>query len=284
MQPERPGDPQGGSTAGEKAAADKLNLAPNVRRIRAFWRSIPSAPRCKLCTSPFGGPGGAVLRLAGKGRWPANPNYCRWCFKSLYTKRQGAEIECSLLFADVRGSTGLAEAMPARDYRALLDRFYKTSMSVLVEHEAIVDKFVGDEVIGIFVPALTGGEHARQAVDAGLELLGATGQGTDAPWIPVGIGVNTGIAYVGAVGTAEHVEFTALGDAVNVTARLASAAGPGELLVSDSTADAIGLTDVSLERRQLDLRGRTEATGVVVLHADDIVGRKSGSVGSSLDS
>jgi adenylate cyclase len=221
-----------------------------------------------MCTGPFGGPGGAVRRLVGLGPWPANPKYCRGCFKTLYTKREGAEIECSLLFADVRGSTGLAESMPARDYRALLDRFYKTAMAVLVEHEAIVDKFVGDAVIGIFIPALTGGEHARQAVSAGLELLQSTGQGTDAPpWIPIGIGVNTGVAYVGAVGTAEHVEFTALGDAVNVTARLASAAGAGELLVTDATADAIGLTDSALERRQLDLRGKTETTSVVVLHA-----------------
>lgn len=267
MEPPRPDDPHGGPTAGEKAAADTLNLAPNVRRLRAFWRSLPSAPRCKMCTGPFGGPGGAVRRLMGLGPWPANPKYCRGCFKTLYTKREGAEIECSLLFADVRGSTGLGESMPARDYRALLDRFYKTAMAVLVEHEAIVDKFVGDEVIGIFVPALTGGEHARQAVSAGLELLRATGQGTDAPWIPIGVGVNTGVAYVGAVGTAEHVEFTALGDAVNITARLASTAGAGELLVTDSTAGALGLADASLERRQLDLRGKTETTSVVVLHA-----------------
>ena len=272
QQPSVPGDPQGGPTAGEKAAADTLNLSPQVRTFRRFWRSLPSAPRCKLCTAPFGGPGGAVLRVLGKGRWPANPRYCRGCFKSLYQNRAGAEIECSLLFADVRGSTGLAEGMAARDYRTLIDRFYETTMAVLVEHEAIVDKFVGDEVIGIFVPVLTGGEHARQAVDAGLELLGATGHGTDAPWIPVGIGVNTGIAYVGAVGTAEHVEFTALGDAVNVTARLASAAGPGELLVTDSTMAAIGAEYPGVERRQLDLRGKTEATSVVVLGVTSVIG------------
>jgi len=271
VEPARPGDPQGGLTAGEKAAADKLNIPPNVRGRRAFWRSIPNAPRCKLCTSPFGGPGGAVLRLLGKGPWPANPSYCRWCFKALYNKREGAEIECTLLFADVRGSTGLAESMAARDYRALLDRFYETAMAVLVEHEAIVDKFVGDEVIGIFIPALTGGEHARQAVSAGLELLQATGQGTDAPWIPIGIGVNTGVAYVGAVGTADHVEFTALGDAVNVTARLASAAGAGELLVTNSAELALGTPVDGIERRQLDLRGKSESTGVVVLGADSVI-------------
>jgi adenylate cyclase len=205
------------------------------------------------------------LRLLGKGPWPANPSYCRWCFKDLYKKRAGAEIECTLLFVDIRGSTALAETMPARDYRTLLDRFYVTAMAVLVEHEAVVDKFVGDEVIGIFIPALTGGEHASAAIDAGVEVLRATGHETDAPWVPVGAGVNTGTAYVGAVGTADHVEFTALGDAVNVTARLASAAGAGEVLVTESAARAADMAVAGLERRHLDLRGRTEATDVLVL-------------------
>jgi adenylate cyclase len=238
---------------------------PRLRRLRRMWRTIPSAPRCKMCTSPFGAPGGPLLRLIGKGRWPGNPKYCAGCFKSLYRKRDGAEIECSLLFADIRGSTRLAESMRAGEYRTLLDRFYATAADILVEHDAIVDKFVGDEVIGIFVPALTGGDHAPQAIDAGLDLLRATGHETDAPWAPIGIGINTGEAFVGVVGTADHIEFTALGDNVNVTARLASAAGAGEILVSDATARAASLAPNGLERRRLDLRGRSESTDVVVL-------------------
>ena len=169
------------------------------------------------------------------------------------------------MFVDIRGSTGMAESMPAREYRILLDRFYATVMAVMVEHEAVVDKFVGDEVIGIFIPALAGAEHARAAVDAAVATLRATGHGTDTPWIPVGAGVNTGTAYVGAVGTAEHVEFTALGDAVNIAARLASAAGPGEVLVTESAARASNLQVDGLERRHLDLKGKTEATDVLVL-------------------
>jgi adenylate cyclase len=233
---------------------------------------LPSAPRCKICTSPFGPPFGPVLRLVGKGRWPGNPMYCSGCFKDLYTHREGAEIECTLFFADIRGSTGLAESMPPNEFRALLDRFYAVASDVLVRHEGVVDKFVGDEVVGIFVPVLTGGFHARRAIDAALDLLRATGHGGNAPWVPVGVGVNTGTAYVGAVGTAEHVEFTALGDAVNVTARLASAAGRGELLLTDAAARAAGLELPDLERRQLDLRGKSAATDVVVL----TVGRSTG--------
>ena len=228
---------------------------------------LPSAPRCKMCTSPFGPPLGPILRVVGKGRWPGNPAYCGGCFRDLYRHREGAEIECSLFFADIRGSTGLAERLSAAKFRVLLDRFYATAADVLVRHEAVVDKFVGDEVVAIFVPALTGGRHAHQAVDAGLELLRATGHGTPAPWLPIGIGVNTGTAYVGAVGTAEHVEFTALGDAVNVTARLAPAAAAGELLITEASAAAAGLALPGRERRRLDLKGKSEATDVLVLDA-----------------
>jgi adenylate cyclase len=148
-----------------------------------------------------------------------------------------------------------------------MDRFYATAVDVLVAHDAFVDKFVGDEVIGILVPALTEAGHARQAVLAGLRLLEATGHRGGKPWVPVGIGVNTGVAYVGAVGTEDHVEFTALGDNVNVTARLASSARAGELLVADAAAKLAGIDASSLERRRLELKGRTVATDVVVLTA-----------------
>ena len=243
-----------------------LKRSQRMRRLRRMWRAIPSAPRCKMCTGPFGGPGGKIRRLIGLGPWPGNPKYCAGCFKDLYRKREGAEIECTLLFADIRGSTQLAESMSATNFRELLNRFYRTAAEVLVKHEAIVDKFAGDEVIGIFIPALAGEEHASQAIDAGLDLLRATGHGTDAPWAPIGIGINTGDAFVGVVGTEDHVEFTALGDNVNVTARLSSAAAGGEILVTDATARAAGSGSTDrLERRRLDLRGKSEATDVFVL-------------------
>ena len=86
------------------------------------------------------------------------------------------------------------------------------------------------------------------------------------PPASVGIGINTGPAYVGAVGTAEHVEFTALGDTVNVTARLASLAGIGEVLVTEASARVAAIaTGEGQEVRHLDLRGRSDATDVVVL-------------------
>lgn len=261
-------DPNWQTNAGRMGRAD-LRGGPRIRRMRSILRAIPSAPRCKLCTRPFGPPGGLVMRLLGTGRWPGNPKYCAGCFKDLYRNRQGADIACTLLFADIRGSTQLAESMSPTEFRELMDRFYQTAADVLVDHEAIVDKFVGDEVIGIFIPALAGDEHAASAIAAGLALLRATGHETDAPWAPTGIGINTGQAYVGVVGTEDHVEFTALGDAVNVTARLASAGAAGEILVTEAAAAAAGLAQADAiargERRHLDLKGKAEATDVIVL-------------------
>jgi len=259
-------DPPSPSAADDEAR-DRLVSNRRARRLRRLWRMLPGGQRCKICTSPFGAPIGPVLRLVGKGRWPGNPAYCGGCFRHLYTHREGAEVDCTMFFADIRGSTALAESMPASEFRVVLDRFYAIATEILIRHEAVVDKYVGDEVVGIFVPALSGIHHARQAIDAALELLRAIGDDAAGQHLPVGIGVHTGTAYVGAVGTADHVEFTALGDAVNTTARLASAAGAGELLATDVAVAAARWPTDGLERRSLDLRGKSAPTEVLVLRS-----------------
>jgi adenylate cyclase len=220
---------------------------------RGFFKMIPSSPRCKMCSAPFAGPGAPIMRMLDRGPWEKNPKICGLCFKQLEKARGGAEIELSMLFADVRGSTGLAESMGPGAFQKLLARFYREATDALVASDGLVDKFVGDEVVALFLPVLAGHDHAAHAIDAARDLFRATGHGTQAgPWIPLGAGDTV-------------TDFTALGDSVNVTARLASAAAPGEILVSAASATAAGL-DPSLEARTLTLRGRTEPLDVRVLH------------------
>jgi adenylate cyclase len=238
---------------------------PWFRRGRWFFKHLPSDPRCKLCAAPFEGSAAPVMRLFGKKRWPRNPKYCASCFKNIERHRGGAEIESSFLFADVRGSTPLAEQLGPTEFRALMDRFFATASQVLVEHDAIVDKFVGDEVIGIFLPGIAGEDHAAHAIAAAQALMAATGNPGKEAWVPVGAGVHSGVAFVGTVGDGAHVELTALGDPVNVAARLASAAGAGEILVTLTAARAANLMEGGLERRDLDLKGKTAPTRVLVL-------------------
>ncbi len=241
-----------------------MDQAPFLRSRRLHAR-LPSAPRCKLCAAPFSGPGGLVMRFMGHARWAKNPKYCTGCFRMLSSNHGGAEVDCSLLFADVRGSTTLAESTSPREFNRMMGRFYDTATKVLVEHDGIVDKFVGDEIIGIFVPAMASPQHAARAVAAARMLLTETGFGTSAgPWVPIGIGVNTGVAYVGSIGDGSDTEMTAMGDVVNVTARLSSVAGAGEILVTTAAAAAAGLAN-DLPRRSLQLKGKSRATDVVVI-------------------
>jgi adenylate cyclase len=180
----------------------------------------------------------------------------------------GTELEISMLFVDVRGSTGLAEQMTAGEFGQLMNRFYKVATDVLIRTDAIIDKFVGDEVIGLYLPIFTGPDHARPALIAARELLVATGhtQG-EGPWLPIGIGVHTGPVFVGTVSGSEDsvTDITALGDNVNVAARLASLAAPGEALISEIAYAAGGADLGDLERRQLDLKGRSEPVPARVL-------------------
>jgi adenylate cyclase len=262
------GPGQGEANAEQRWWWERLLVTnPWFRRGRTFFRHLPSEPRCKLCAAPFDGAAAPLVRLFGKRPWPKNPKYCGSCFKNLENHRGGIEIECSLLFADVRGSTPLAERIGPTAVRELMDRFYDTAAHVLVEHDAIVDKFVGDEVIGIFIPGLAGERHAAAAVAAARSLMEATGNTTNSPWVPIGAGVNTGVAFVGTVGDAPHIELTALGDPVNVAARLASAARVGEILVTDRAAIAAGLGEGLFERRNLDLKGKADPVSVFVVTA-----------------
>ncbi len=242
---------------------------PGLADYRRRLKHIPSSPRCKLCTAPFGGIGGAILGHFGFGRYEGNPALCNMCIKNFSSETiTGAEIPVTLLFADVRGSTRTAEGMRPTEFHAFLNRFYRIGSGAIVRHDGLVDKLVGDEIIGLFFGGVSGPGHVAAAIAAGTDLMTEVGRpdGTMAP-IPVGAAVRTGEAYVGTTAPDGVInDFTALGDVVNTTARLASAAAAGELLVSVAAADAAGDHASNAERRTLEVRGREATIDVVVLH------------------
>jgi adenylate cyclase len=244
-----------------------LGEARGLDLTRKIVRRIPAGPRCKLCEAPMSKPGSMILKPFGFGPSKLNRRLCRACFQHIEKHPGGAEIELSLLFADVRGSTGLAERMPAHEYSRLISRFYGAAAGAIDEHHGLVDKFVGDEVVALFIPGFAGRDHATRAVAAGRAVLRETGNDGSEPWVPVGAAVHTGVAYVGRVGEGDACDFTAVGDAVNTAARLASSAGAGELLVSRTAAEAAGFDSAGLEARTLELRGRDETVDAVVVSA-----------------
>ena len=247
-----------------------------TKQWRHLFGMLPSNPRCVNCHTPFAGIGSALLRWV-RGtvaqRSVKNPRYCTGCHFFTTQFPGGAEIELTMLFVDVRGSTTIAETMNNTEFSHLMNRFYEATINVLVQADAFIDKLVGDEVTALFIPGYAGKEHARRAVQAGRDLLRVTGYGeSGGPWIPIGVGIHTGKAWVGSIAGASGVgaDFTALGDNVNIAARLASNAKAGEVLISEAAYAASGLDLGELEQRQLELKGKSESTGVRVLRVDNL--------------
>lgn len=236
------------------------------KHLFGFYALLPSSHRCRICNVPFAGVSGRVMQALGKMPSRVNPHLCNACDNFIRANPGGVEIRLSMLFADIRGSTSLAERMKPAEFGKLIDRFYATATEVLCQTNALIDKLAGDQVSCYFVPGLAGENHARLAMQAAEDLLKATGHGQPGgPWIPVGVGVHTGEAFIGSVGTRGRlVDMTALGDAVNVTARLASNAGPGEILVSQDTYTEAGVEPRGRELRQLSLKGRSLPVAVAV--------------------
>ncbi len=172
----------------------------------------------------------------------------------------------AVLFADVRGSTSLAEGMRPSEFASLMNRFYQVAAGALMAQEAIIDKMVGDEVMALFIPGYSGAAYRRRAVEGALGLLRAVGYGSrSTPWLSVGAGAHAGPAFVGNVGSSGVTDFTALGDTVNTAARLQAEARPGEIVLSEALYASVADRYPAAEARTLALRGREERVNVRVL-------------------
>lgn len=239
-----------------------------AKELRPWIRRIPSEPRCRLCYYPFEGIGGALSRIffdIHPSR--VNPYFCNRCEQAAEQHPGGAEVEVTILFADVRDSTSIAERMKPAEFSRLIQHFYQIATRVLFDTNAIVEKLVGDAVTGFYTPGFAGPEHARVAVEAARRILRTIGTKENSNlWAPVGIGLHTGIAYVGSVISDSGVaNIAVLGDSANIGARLAALAGPGEIYLSQATAEAARLDITRLQHHLLNLKGRTEPVNAFVL-------------------
>lgn len=227
---------------------------------RRLFPLLPSSPRCKICFVPFAG-FGRPLRFLGWSPSRKNPRLCGWCCERL--PLGGAEVDIAVLFADVRNYTSLVEQLPSASVAALMNRFYQVATHVLIDHDAIIDKLLGDSVMALFIPGITGSGYREMAVQAGEALLRGVGYGTpEGPWLPLGVGIHAGPAFIGNVGAEGVVDFTAIGDTVNVASRIQAQAAAGTILMSEAVYAAVADRCGKLESRSLTLKGKQEPVAV----------------------
>ena len=227
------------------------------------YRLLPHDPRCKICASPFEGMGGIVMRMVfGRKRSALNPQFCSICEDYVKKHQGGAEVEMSMLFADVRGSTALSEQMNPMEFQKLINRFYVGATDVIAKEHGLVEKLAGDAVAAFWGAGFAGKDYVGRTIHAAQKIQKCM----DEQNIPAGIGVHAGVAYFGAMGSEGGlVDISAIGDEVNTAARIAAKAAAGEILISDS---ALAQTDVDaseLESRTLELKGISKPMTVRVM-------------------
>ncbi len=182
---------------------------------------------------------------------------------ALKLDQEGTEVEVTMLFADIRGFTAMSERhTPAEMVRTLND-YFEVMVDVLFRHGGTLDKYVGDEVIGLFGAPVPLADAPVRAVRCALDMFRALeefnrlrAERGQEP-IRIGIGVNTGPVIAGAIGSSQTLQYTVIGDAVNVAARLCSVAGPGELIISETTRRACGPEVRAEAREPVQLKGKS---------------------------
>jgi adenylate cyclase len=242
-----------------------------ISRFRWINRRLPASPRCKLCLVPFGGVG-RIGRIKPSRK---NANFCRGCFEM--APLGGYDMEAGVLFADIRGFTTWCENRSPAAAAEALNRFYATASEALMSRDGLVDKLIGDEVMGLFLPVFStlSQEPCGVMVDAAREILERTAATSDP--LPVGIGLTFGMARVGNVGAGEVKDFTAVGDVVNTAARLQASASPGEILMSAEVYERVAERHPDAVPRTIVVRGKSNPVQVYALEvARELSARSSG--------
>ncbi len=156
---------------------------------------------------------------------------------------EGERQVCTILFADIRGFTGMAERNSPETLHKLINTYFRVMIDSITSHHGFIDKFVGDQVMAIFNSHRDPGRDALAACNAALEiqariaLVNKRRAAKGEPPFEVGIGLNTGEVLLGNVGSEERMDFTAIGDAVNVAARLQGMARQHPILIGEETKE-----------------------------------------------
>jgi adenylate cyclase len=202
----------------------------------------------------------------------------------LTIERGGKLCEVTMLVSDIRGFTAMSEKQKPETIVAMLNEYFEVMVDILFKHGGTLDKFVGDEIIGLFGAPIPLKDSPMRAVMCALEMQKAlrelnSGRANDnREAIRVGIGMNTGQVVTGLIGSSKALQYTAIGDAMNTAARLQSIAKAGEIIVSEQTMRYIADRIEAISLPPVEVKGKRERMRVY-----NVIGTKDveGDVGDS---
>ena len=185
----------------------------------------------------------------------------------LVIEKGGRLSEITMLFSDIRGFTTMSDGRPAQEVVHMLNEYFEVMVDVLFQYNGMLDKFVGDEIIGLFGAPIALDDAPFKAVACAISMMQALGEfnrtraAENLTPILIGIGINTGNVITGAIGSTRALQYTAIGDAMNVASRLVNVAKAGEIIISEDThrhvsgrIDAVALPPVKVKGKAEELR------------------------------
>jgi adenylate cyclase len=165
----------------------------------------------------------------------------------------GAETELTILFSDIRGFTAMSENMPPQEVVKMLNDYFELMVDILFEHNGILDKFIGDAIMGLWGAPVKRPDDATQAVRAAVKMQArlkewnedrvSEGKGA----IKIGIGLHSARVVVGNLGSSKALSYTAIGDGVNLASRLCGVAREDMVVISEDCARRAGKEKFVLE-------------------------------------
>lgn len=159
----------------------------------------------------------------------------------LVIEKGGRQQELTMLFSDIRGFTSSSDGRPPQEVVDSLNEYFEVMVDVLFKYHGTLDKFVGDEIIGLFGAPIALDDAPFKGVSCAVAMLEAleefnrTRAAEGLAAIEIGIGINTGNVITGAIGSTRALQYTAIGDAMNVASRLVNVAQRGQIIISEDT-------------------------------------------------
>jgi len=190
---------------------------------------------------------------------------------------KGTRRRVTVLFADVRGFTPLAERLPAEEVVFLLNQVLTTMTDVIFKWEGTIDKFIGDCIMGVFGAPIAHPDDTDRSIYAAVDIQKAIDmlnqdlikQGKSP--IRIGIGINTGEAVVGNIGAKQRLDYTVIGDSVNLAARLQEIAGGGEIVISETVFKATKVPYQFSEPMLIKVKGKENPVRIYKIHPVDVL-------------
>jgi len=182
----------------------------------------------------------------------------------------GEKAEITVLFADIRGFTGISEDLPPEIVTDLLNEYFRVMLPVIEKYNGVLNKFMGDAILAIFGDPIKDDKHPENAIRCADEMIKEVFKIRERwkkegkPKIDIGIGINTGIAFIGNVGTQERLEYTVIGDTVNVANRIEAQNKiyNTKLLISETTYQRVKDFVDTIKISSVEIRGREKLINI----------------------